>query len=68
MSKTCRYAVVFTAIGFIFALTAMAAPYWLQNDGEVRDAKFQNLGKSIRSSGCVTTTMHYSFCQNLSEF
>lgn len=44
-TKTGKFAVGFTAVGFIFVLTAMASPYWLVTDGVLANPKFTNLGK-----------------------
>lgn len=46
-TKTGKFAIGFTAIGFIFVLTAMASPYWLVTDGVLTNPKFTNLGKSF---------------------
>lgn len=44
-TKTGKFAVGFTAVGFIMILTAMASPYWLVTDGKLQSPKFTNLGK-----------------------
>uniref|UniRef100_U5EFK3 Putative conserved plasma membrane protein n=1 Tax=Corethrella appendiculata TaxID=1370023 RepID=U5EFK3_9DIPT len=43
-TKTGKFAVGFTFASFFFIIIAFATPFWLQNDGERRDAKFNNLG------------------------
>lgn len=44
-TKTGKFAVGFTAVGFIMILTAMGSPYWLVTDGKLQSPKFTNLGK-----------------------
>lgn len=44
-NKNTKFAVSFTCIGFLFCLTALSAPYWLQNDGKLQNPKFDNIGK-----------------------
>lgn len=44
-TKNTKFAVAFTCIGFLFCLTALAAPYWLQNDGKLQNPKFSNIGE-----------------------
>lgn len=44
-NKNAKFAVAFTCIGFLFCLTALASPYWLQNDGRLQNPKFHNIGK-----------------------
>lgn len=48
-NKNAKFAVAFTCIGFLFVLTALSAPYWLQNDGKLQNPKFTNIGKWPRS-------------------
>lgn len=44
-TKTGKFAVGFTLLGFVFALTSMVSPYWLVSDGVLANPKFTNLGK-----------------------
>lgn len=44
-TKTGKYAVGFTFVGFIFVLIAFVSPYWLQTDGKLVNPKFLKLGK-----------------------
>lgn len=57
-TKTGKFAVGFTTVGFIFVLTAMAAPYWLVTDGGLTNPKFTNLGKcqKLNLFAFITTT------------
>lgn len=47
-NKNTKYAVSFTCIGFLFCLTALVAPYWLQNDGVLQNPKFHNIGEWLQ--------------------
>jgi PMP-22/EMP/MP20/Claudin tight junction len=43
-TKTGKFAVGFTAVGFLLVLIAFASPYWLITDGKLPKPKFHNLG------------------------
>ncbi|XP_026467172.1 uncharacterized protein LOC113370698 [Ctenocephalides felis] len=43
-TKTGKFAVGFTAVGFLFVLIAFVSPYWLQADKKIRNPKFQKIG------------------------
>lgn len=52
-TKNTKFAVSFTCIGFLFCLTSLFAPYWLQNDGKLQNPKFSNIGEcSHYFTGC----------------
>lgn len=44
-TRTGKFAVGFTAVAFLFILTAFVSPYWLQTDGRLENPKFHNLGR-----------------------
>uniref|UniRef100_A0A0K8TRD6 Putative conserved plasma membrane protein n=1 Tax=Tabanus bromius TaxID=304241 RepID=A0A0K8TRD6_TABBR len=43
-TKNGRFAVAFTALAFSFILIAFCTPHWLDNDGQLENARFINLG------------------------
>ncbi|XP_070497211.1 uncharacterized protein [Chironomus tepperi] len=43
-TKTAKYAVGFTFGAFVFIVISFSTPYWLVNDGVLKDPKFLNLG------------------------
>lgn len=47
-TRTAKYAVGFTFGAFLFIVIAFSTPYWLVNDGVLRNPKFLNLGKQFR--------------------
>lgn len=51
-TKTGKFAVGFTAVGFLFVLIAFVSPYWLESDGKIRNPKFQKIGKLVSVSQC----------------
>lgn len=46
-TKTGKFAVGFTAVGFLFVLIAFVSPYWLQADKKIRNPKFQKIGELV---------------------
>lgn len=44
-TKTGTCAIIVTVVAFLFVLISFCTPYWLVNDGNIKDPKFIRIGK-----------------------
>lgn len=41
-------ATIFAALAFLLVFIAFVSPYWLENDGKLKDPKFLNIGEYLK--------------------